>query len=67
MSGNLKNKLNTYFSAGLGRGGQAAAWLLAFGVVGTWQYYETSRKNQVISDEERDIMNESTKEKGGKR
>jgi len=58
MSGNFNKNFNTYFSGGLGKGGQAAAWLLAIGVVGAWQYYE-SQKIVTLSDEERNKLSDS--------
>jgi len=61
MSGNFNKNFNTYFSGGLGRGPQAAAWLVALGAVGAWQYYE-NQKSKALSKEERDKLNNTAME-----
>jgi len=58
-----KNTLNDSCRV-LSKGGQAAAWIVAFGVVGAWQYYEMNRKNaEVFTKAEQEKWNEERKHK----
>lgn len=52
---------NKLFSAGLGKGGQAAAWMAAIGVVGAWQYYENRKNGEAFSKEEQESWNQKKK------
>jgi len=59
-----ENNFNKYFSGGLGKGGQAVAWLVAFSVVGVWQYYEMNRINaKVFTKAEQEKWNGEKKSK----
>ena len=58
----VKANANKFFSAGLGRGGSLAAWLVAFGAVGAYTYYENKDNGKTFSKEEQQKWN-LTKEK----
>ncbi|KAI2513583.1 hypothetical protein MHU86_723 [Fragilaria crotonensis] len=53
--------INKLFSGGLGKGGRAAAWLTAIGVVAAWQYYENRNNGETFSKEEQLSWNEKKK------
>jgi len=39
----MAGKMNQLLSAGLGRNGKVIAWVVAFGAVGGWNYYEREK------------------------
>lgn len=62
----VKENANKFFSAGLGKGGRAAAWATAFAVVAAWSWYENRDNGQVFSKEEQQQWNSQKDPKTGK-
>ncbi|CAJ1914013.1 unnamed protein product [Cylindrotheca closterium] len=58
----VKGNASKAFSAGLGKGGRGAAWLLAVGVVAGYTYYENMDNGSVFSSEEQKKWNSQLKE-----
>eukprot|EP00429_Kryptoperidinium_foliaceum_P093993 CAMPEP_0176186662 /NCGR_PEP_ID=MMETSP0121_2-20121125/1986_1 /TAXON_ID=160619 /ORGANISM="Kryptoperidinium foliaceum, Strain CCMP 1326" /LENGTH=69 /DNA_ID=CAMNT_0017525155 /DNA_START=76 /DNA_END=285 /DNA_ORIENTATION=+ len=53
----VKEYANKAFSAGLGKGGRAAAWATAIGGVVAWSWYENRDNGQVFSKDEQKSWN----------
>lgn len=57
----VKANANNFFSAGLGKGGKAAAWAVAIGAVAAYSYYENRDNGQVFSKDEQAKWNANKK------
>lgn len=50
------------FSSGLGKGGRAAAWVVAIGAVAAWNYYENKSNGELFTQDELTQWNKSKKD-----
>lgn len=59
----VKENINKGFSAGLGKGGRAGAWLVAIAGVAAWTWYENRENGESFSKEEQKAWNADKKAK----
>jgi hypothetical protein len=60
-------RVNKIFSAGLGPGGRAAAWAVAFAGAGLWYYAENRGNGDVFSIADQKEWNEKRKSEQAKK
>eukprot|EP00934_Nitzschia_sp_Nitz4_P006450 Nitzschia sp. Nitz4//scaffold3_size479765//204454//204839//NITZ4_000086-RA/size479765-processed-gene-1.283-mRNA-1//-1//CDS//3329550716//6440//frame0 len=61
----VKEGTSKAFSAGLGKGGRVAAWVVAIGAVATYTYMENRGNGTIFSQEEQMKWNTNKKSSDG--